>query len=104
MLFTLDFILNQTSRTHEHPIFPFCHTLSNVRTADDALREITVPDAHMSELPEGANMSMAAGDFTEIFDDQAGQWDCVVTCFFIDTAHNIVDYLEKIAELLAPGG
>lgn len=34
----------------------------------------------------------------------AGAWDSVVTCFFIDTAHNIVEYLEVIARALKPGG
>lgn len=34
----------------------------------------------------------------------AGAWDAVVTCFFIDTAHNIVEYLEVIARVLKPGG
>jgi hypothetical protein len=28
--------------------------------------------------------------------DMAGSFDAVVTCFFIDTAHNILEYLEVI--------
>ncbi len=32
------------------------------------------------------------------------EWNCVVTCFFIDTAHNIIDYVEKIWHILKPGG
>ena len=32
------------------------------------------------------------------------EWDCVVTCFFIDTAHNVIEYLEKIYHILKPGG
>lgn len=31
-------------------------------------------------------------------------FDCVATCFFIDTAHNIIDYLEVIYNCLKPGG
>lgn len=31
-------------------------------------------------------------------------WDCVVTCFFIDTAHNVISYIENIAKILKPGG
>jgi carnosine N-methyltransferase len=34
----------------------------------------------------------------------AEAWDAVVSCFFIDTAHNIVEYLEVIAKALKPGG
>ncbi|KAE8817539.1 carnosine N-methyltransferase-like [Hordeum vulgare] len=33
-----------------------------------------------------------------------GAWDAVVTCFFIDTAHNIVEYLEIISKILKDGG
>jgi hypothetical protein len=31
-------------------------------------------------------------------------FDSVVTCFFIDTAHNIVEYVEIINHCLKPGG
>ena len=31
-------------------------------------------------------------------------WDAVATCFFLDTAHNVVDYVERIAHILRPGG
>ncbi|WVY94971.1 hypothetical protein V8G54_034059 [Vigna mungo] len=31
-------------------------------------------------------------------------WDAVVTCFFIDTAHNIVEYIEIISKILKDGG
>ncbi|XP_047147087.1 carnosine N-methyltransferase-like [Vigna umbellata] len=34
----------------------------------------------------------------------AGAWDAVVTCFFIDTAHNIVEYIEIISKILKDGG
>ena len=32
------------------------------------------------------------------------EWDCIATCFFIDTAHNVIEYLEKIYHILKPGG
>eukprot|EP00879_Flechtneria_rotunda_P018353 GHRR01019250.1.p1 GENE.GHRR01019250.1~~GHRR01019250.1.p1 ORF type:complete len:148 (+),score=74.27 GHRR01019250.1:576-1019(+) len=34
----------------------------------------------------------------------AGTFDAVVTSFFIDTAHNVLDYLEVIHHVLKPGG
>lgn len=34
----------------------------------------------------------------------AGVWDAVVTCFFLDTAHNIVEYIEIISRILKDGG
>lgn len=32
------------------------------------------------------------------------EWDCVACSFFIDTAHNVIQYLEKIHSILKPGG
>lgn len=31
-------------------------------------------------------------------------YDCVATCFFIDCANNIVDFVETIYRILVPGG
>lgn len=33
-----------------------------------------------------------------------GLWDAVVTCFFIDTAHNIIEYIAVISRILKDGG
>jgi len=46
---------------------------------------------------------MAAGDFLEIY-KTPDSWDCVVTCFYIDTAKNVFEYLETIWNILKPGG
>lgn len=35
---------------------------------------------------------------------RAGAWDAVVTCFFLDTAHNIVEYIKIISKILKDGG
>lgn len=32
------------------------------------------------------------------------EWDAICTCFFIDTAHNIIEYIEVIYNILKPGG
>ncbi len=47
-------------------------------------------------------MRMSAGDFVEVYSapGQAQRFDCVVTCFFLDTAHNIIQYLEIVASVL----
>lgn len=37
-------------------------------------------------------------------DDQHGTWDVVAASFFLDTAHNILQYLEVISRCLKPGG
>lgn len=47
---------------------------------------------------------MAAGEFLEVYGDQRAEWDSVVTCFFIDTAPIVMEYLELLYDLIRPGG
>ncbi len=53
-------------------------------------------------LPAPGLLSMVAGDFAEVYsrEDAAGSFDAVVTCFFLDTAHNVIEYMEVIKHVL----
>jgi len=31
-------------------------------------------------------------------------WDAVLSCFFLDTAHNVIQYIRAIYRMLKPGG
>lgn len=74
MLYTASYILNNTSKAGEFPIHPFCHSLSNIETPEGAIREIQIPDELPSEYTD-LDLSMAAGDFLEIFSDESGELD-----------------------------
>jgi carnosine N-methyltransferase len=61
------------------------------------------------------DFSMVAGEFVEVYIKKPGiiiiiiyinieNWDCVVTCFFLDTAHNIIEYIDCISKILRKGG
>ncbi|KAI0074325.1 N2227-domain-containing protein [Panus rudis PR-1116 ss-1] len=111
MLLASFFILNRTKEINQHTIYPYIHTFSNMPNKTALLRPITIPDVNPSDLPPQANFSLVAGDFEEIYgtesdedEPQAGQWDAILTCFFIDTAKNIVNYLRIMHRILAPGG
>ncbi|KAM8793109.1 carnosine N-methyltransferase isoform 2-T2 [Eudromia elegans] len=43
-------------------------------------------------------------DLCVIYSFCADTWDCIATCFFIDTAHNVIDYIDTIWKILKPGG
>lgn len=47
---------------------------------------------------------MVAGEFVEVYKKQVGEWDSVVTSFFMDTANNIIEYVETIHAALKTGG
>lgn len=50
--------------------------------------------------------SMAAGNFVEVYNTEENheQWDVIVTCFFLDTAPVVIEYIDTIHYLLKPGG
>ncbi|GAA6038143.1 hypothetical protein JCM8097_005756 [Rhodosporidiobolus ruineniae] len=107
MLIASAFLLNACSRPSEHALHPYIHSFSNTRTREDLLEPCYVPDVDPNEIADGeADFSFAAGDFLELYGEGtgAGDWDACITCFFIDTARDIVAYLRTIHHLLKPGG
>lgn len=102
-------VLNETSQSEVCTIFPFVLGLEHRRGANDHLRGIKVPDVCPSfELcpngEKGADLSMCAGEFVEVYQSQESAWNAVLTCFFIDTAKNIFLYIRTIAHIIKPGG
>ncbi|KAG5651466.1 hypothetical protein H0H81_008551 [Sphagnurus paluster] len=111
MLLSSFLILNKTDSIGKYTFYPYVHSFSNVLSRERILQPISIPDVLPSALPPNSNFSLVAGDFEEIYgvehdpdEPQAGEWDAVLTCFFIDTAKNIVNYLRIIHRILAPGG
>lgn len=105
MLLSSDFILNTVQKPEVFTIYPFIHNLCNKFKYEDALIACKVPDISPSEcIPPGSDFSMVAGEFVECYSKQVAEWDAVATCFFIDTAHNIIEYIRTIFLILKPGG
>ncbi|CAG2169284.1 unnamed protein product [Oppiella nova] len=103
MLFTSNFILNKCKHRDLHTFYPWAqHFTNNVRSAHQ-LTPVSFPDTDPGDLPPELDFSMAAGNFIEIY-TEADSWDCVSTSFFIDTATNVIDYIETIHHILKPGG
>eukprot|EP00906_Rhabdomonas_costata_P020597 RCo029998 len=106
MLLVSDYLLNHCSSRSK--IFPYIHQTSNVMGREDSIRGVEIPD----ELPRGLTLAkgqeftMVGGDFLEVYRtaEHAGKWDAVMTCFFLDTARNPLEYVETVHHLLAPGG
>ncbi|XP_059471747.1 carnosine N-methyltransferase [Neocloeon triangulifer] len=104
MLLASNFVLNKCCGVNLHSICPWVHQSINVLKADDQVKEAWFPDVNPADiLCEDGQFSMAAGDFLEIY-KEPDAWDCVATCFFIDCAHNIVEFVETIYRILKPGG
>eukprot|EP01060_Flectonema_neradi_P030808 TRINITY_DN4544_c2_g1_i1.p1 TRINITY_DN4544_c2_g1~~TRINITY_DN4544_c2_g1_i1.p1 ORF type:complete len:433 (+),score=91.61 TRINITY_DN4544_c2_g1_i1:83-1300(+) len=114
MLIAGHFLLNHVQCKNQLTIYPYADQSVNVLNRADQMRPIQIPDLCPAEavqelddqgLAQG-DFSMVAGDFLEVYNkpSEIGTWTAVVTCFFIDTAHNVFEYIETIHRLLAPGG
>ncbi|KAA8491915.1 Carnosine N-methyltransferase [Porphyridium purpureum] len=108
-----NFLLNQTYSSEgvllRHVIFPFIMSSNNIRSAADQRLCCSVPDVDPRELAQatdGGEFSMCAGDFVESYRDESSRnaWHAVVTSFFLDTAQNVIEYIETIYALLVEGG
>jgi len=106
MLFASNFVLNKTSAVDCFKIHPYLHNYCNHVESRDQLEAINFPDIDPSQLPEDARFSMAAGNFVEVYSepDYLASQDAVVTSFFIDCAHNIVEFIQVIHGVLKKGG
>jgi len=107
MLIAANFILNRTSdRPLSLIVHPWLHQYTNVAKIADQTRAYRVPDVDPSDIPQGVNFSMAAGDFLEVYAEPEydRSQDVVLTCFFMDCAHNVLDFIALIRKVLKPGG
>lgn len=105
MLLASNFVLNKCKSINCFTIYPWIHQFTNNLSFEDMVRPASFPDVDPSNMPESSNFTMAAGDFLEVYrdDEFAGNFDCVVTCFFIDCAHNVVEFIDLIHRILKPG-
>ncbi|KAG7355683.1 N2227-like protein [Nitzschia inconspicua] len=118
MLLASDFVLNNGGMcTPDRPIVisPWLLESRNHHSYKDELRTVSIPDVDPMELLQTTtstpvepppDFSMAAGDFCAIYshDNQANQWDCVASCFFLDACPNVIETLQVIYNMLRPGG
>eukprot|EP00833_Pecoramyces_ruminatium_P014566 jgi/Orpsp1_1/1188598/evm.model.d7180000065976.1 len=104
MLLGSNFILNCMSEPHQFRIYPWIHSFSNTEKTEDQIAPIDIPDVLPGNIPVNTNFSMVAGDFLEVYGAPGYKeyWNGIVTCFFMDTAKNILEYIELISKILKP--
>ncbi|KAI8926868.1 N2227-like protein-domain-containing protein [Entophlyctis helioformis] len=106
MLLASNFALNNMPESNLYTIYPWIHSFSNIVSEANQMQPVQIPDVPVRDIPLTADFSMVAGDFVEIYSDdaQAGQWDAIVTCFFMDTAKDMTRYISVIRHALRKGG
>jgi len=107
MLLCSDFIFNKTTKENEFIIQPLIHSFSNIYNEDVPFKSIMIPDENLGEelsKTDTGEMSMVAGEFCRVYKDKINFFDSIVTCYFIDTANNVIEYIETIHTILKNGG
>ncbi|XP_048002400.1 carnosine N-methyltransferase-like [Leguminivora glycinivorella] len=103
MLFASNFILNRCPEANKYTVHPWLHQYVNNVTCEHQLQAVTFPDVRPGAERPNHHFSMTAGDFLKVY-TEAEQWNCVASCFFIDCAPNVIEFIERIYSILEPGG
>ncbi|KAF5130351.1 Carnosine N-methyltransferase [Metarhizium anisopliae] len=81
-------------------VHPFVDGWSHHVSDDNMNRAVSFPDVPI----DSSRVLMVEGDFTTEFKNQSAYYDVVLTYFFIDTARNLMSYLDTISHVLKKGG
>ncbi|EFX01528.1 methyltransferase family [Grosmannia clavigera kw1407] len=110
-LLASSYVLNFAQRAGQHAVYPWVHSFSNHGTRARQLQACRVPDVHPAQTLQtlqqtAGSMSMCAADFLCLYGDEehAATFDAVACVFFLDTAPNLIRYLETMWHCLRPGG
>ena len=107
MLLCSNFIFNNTTKKDEFILQPLIHSFSNIISEESPFKKILIPDENLGEelsKTDTGEMSMVAGEFCRVYKDKINFFDAIVTCYFIDTANNIIEYIETIHNIVKLGG
>ena len=100
-----DFIFNRSEK-NMNSIQPFIYSFRNFLYEDDVFKKFYFPniDINLKDNDKFGKMKMVVGDFISIYKNIKDYYDCVITCYFIDTAENIIEYIDIIYNVLKKGG
>nr|POF24007.1 carnosine n-methyltransferase [Quercus suber] len=117
-LLASNYILNCTQRSQQHTVYPWALGFGNHVSRTQQMQGVAVPEEHpatalekafeatQAEVQPSERMSMTAGDFCVLYREPEydSRFDAVTTCFFIDTAPNLINYIETVKKCLKPNG
>ena len=123
MLMAGNFVMNGIREANSYEICPWLDAVCNVVHVNDPMETARIPDTAAMDVLNSKGLftdnsngqdqlpfpkfAMASGDFVEVYGpgrDNGEQYDAIVTCFFVDTAPVVIDYIETIHHALKKGG
>lgn len=99
-------ILQHPPTAKKSKIFPYLlDRMSNEVDSDERFRAVSFPDSDTSLVDGEGALSFTIGSFVgSYYKTLSRSYDSIVTCFFLDTATNVYEYLDLIHNLLQPKG
>jgi carnosine N-methyltransferase len=112
-LLASNWVLNQVGAT-AYALYPFATQFNNLRSRKQQLRKFMIPDVCPTDglgraSVNGDNhgeMRMAAADFVILYSSEKyrATFDAVASVFFIDTAPNLIRYIDTVSNSLKTNG
>eukprot|EP00978_Attheya_sp_CCMP212_P014166 scaffold36048_cov49-Attheya_sp.AAC.1 len=110
----LNHVLSDDEKTHhgkgssspERVVYPFAadRWMNEVDASQQRFQAVTFPDKPVDQSIRGS-LSYTVGDFVDVYANRTpNEFDAIVTCFFLDTATNLFEYLSVIMSLLKDTG
>ena len=96
---------NQKKKKKKIQLHPFTFDyMVNELDTKYRFQSVTIPDVDTIHIPHD-NLSFTVGDFVQIYSQESYREtvDAVVTCFFLDTATNLFEYILTIQNVLKRG-
>ena len=97
-------VMPQENVGHFHPM---CHSFTCLLNSEGPSKKYVFPDVNIRKsLGENnvENLTLIYGDFAKIYKQKPSTFDCLITVFFLDSARNIIDWLQTIYNTLKKGG
>jgi hypothetical protein len=94
------------SSSQERVVYPFAadRWMNEVDASQQRFQAVTFPDKPLHQSFWGS-LSYTVGDFVDVYANRtSNEFDAIVTCFFLDTATNLFEYLSVIISLLKDTG
>lgn len=103
-----DYIFNHCKKD-EMFFYPNIDNFSNFWDEESVFKKYYFPDINIdlknnNDSKKKGKMKLSIGDFLMVYNNKKECFDCIITCYFIDTAQNIIHYVDTIYNLLKKGG
>ena len=107
MIICTDFIFNSNNTINKYKFEPLIHSFNCLKYENSPFQIFNFPDENINEVmnsPNFGEINIIPGDFVKNYKNIKNYYDGVVTSFFLDTANNIIEFIEIIYNIIKKEG